>query len=113
MQAVAAFLRYQRAEVERLWVDALVAVPDDRVAEACKLDKPMLTANDSKRVLDQSWIYQMTHPSFEDANTAYGYPTWLNARAGRCPKAIQTPLQSTATTRRTFKSRSRPGRPTM
>jgi len=35
-----------------------------------------------KRVLDESWIYKMTHPSFEDANTGYGYLTWLNARVG-------------------------------
>jgi hypothetical protein len=35
-----------------------------------------------KRVLDQSWTYKMTHPAFEDANTAYGYLTWLNARTG-------------------------------
>ncbi len=30
-------------------------------------------------VLDAEWIYRMTHPSFEDANTGYGYLTWLNA----------------------------------
>ncbi|HET8937422.1 MAG TPA: hypothetical protein VFN67_28460 [Polyangiales bacterium] len=35
-----------------------------------------------KRLLDEGWIYKMTHPSFEDANTAYGYLTWLNARTG-------------------------------
>jgi hypothetical protein len=35
-----------------------------------------------KRVLDESWLYKMTHPSFEDANTGYGYLTWLNARVG-------------------------------
>lgn len=35
-----------------------------------------------KRILDESWIYKMTHPSFEDANTGYGYLTWLNARTG-------------------------------
>ncbi|MBX3025443.1 hypothetical protein KF840_11120 [bacterium] len=31
------------------------------------------------RVLDADWTYKMTHPSFEDANTAYGYLTWLNS----------------------------------
>lgn len=31
------------------------------------------------RVLDESYVYAMTHPSFEDANTGYGYLTWLNA----------------------------------
>jgi hypothetical protein len=35
-----------------------------------------------KRVLDESWVYKMTHPSFEDANTAYGYLTWMNAPTG-------------------------------
>lgn len=35
-----------------------------------------------KRILDESWVYKMTHPSFEDANTGYGYLTWLNARVG-------------------------------
>jgi hypothetical protein len=32
-----------------------------------------------RRLLDASWVYKMTHPSFEDANTGYGYLTWLNA----------------------------------
>lgn len=35
-----------------------------------------------KRVLEESWVYKMTHPAFEDANTGYGYLTWLNARTG-------------------------------
>lgn len=29
------------------------------------------------RILASEWVYRMTHPSFEDANTAYGYLTWL------------------------------------
>ena len=32
-----------------------------------------------ERLLDASWTYKMTHPSFEDANTGYGYLTWLNS----------------------------------
>ncbi len=32
-----------------------------------------------QRLLDQEWIYRMTHPAFEDSNTGYGYLTWLNA----------------------------------
>jgi len=32
-----------------------------------------------QRILDAAWIYKMTHPSFEDANTGYGYLTWLNS----------------------------------
>ncbi|MFM2415522.1 MAG: hypothetical protein RL385_245 [Pseudomonadota bacterium] len=31
------------------------------------------------RILSEEYIYRMTHPSFEDANTGYGYLTWLNA----------------------------------
>jgi len=32
-----------------------------------------------ERLLDAGWLYRMTHPSYEDANTGYGYLTWLNA----------------------------------
>lgn len=32
-----------------------------------------------QRILDAEWIYRMTHPSFEDSNTGYGYLTWLNS----------------------------------
>jgi hypothetical protein len=32
-----------------------------------------------KRILDEGWVYRMTHPAFEDANTGYGYLTWLNS----------------------------------
>lgn len=32
-----------------------------------------------QRILGEDWVYKMTHPSFEDANTAYGYLTWLNS----------------------------------
>ncbi len=32
-----------------------------------------------ERLLDAEWVYRMTHPAFEDANTGYGYLTWLNA----------------------------------
>ena len=31
-----------------------------------------------ERVLGEDWVHAMTHPSFEDANPAYGYLTWLN-----------------------------------
>jgi CubicO group peptidase (beta-lactamase class C family) len=31
------------------------------------------------RLLSADWTYKMTHPSFEDANTAYGYLTWVNS----------------------------------
>lgn len=30
-----------------------------------------------ERVLAPDWVYRMTHPAFEDSNTAYGYLTWL------------------------------------
>jgi hypothetical protein len=32
-----------------------------------------------QRIVDADWIYKMTHPAFEDADTGYGYLTWLNA----------------------------------
>jgi hypothetical protein len=34
---------------------------------------------DDRRILDEEWTYRMTHPSFEDAYTSYGYLTWLNS----------------------------------
>jgi hypothetical protein len=36
-----------------------------------------------KRILDSAWTYKMTHPAFEDGNTAYGYLTWLVAKEGQ------------------------------
>lgn len=36
---------------------------------------------DGERLLSEEWIYKMTHPSFEDANTSYGYLTWLQANS--------------------------------
>jgi Beta-lactamase len=35
-----------------------------------------------QRLVSAQWIYDMTHPAFEDANTGYGQLTWLNAREG-------------------------------
>jgi CubicO group peptidase (beta-lactamase class C family) len=32
-----------------------------------------------QQLVSQEWVYKMTHPAFEDANTAYGYLTWLAA----------------------------------
>lgn len=32
-----------------------------------------------ERILSEDWVYRMSHPAFEDANTAYGYLTWLNS----------------------------------
>lgn len=34
---------------------------------------------DQRRLLDRAWVQKMTHPVYEDANTAYGYLTWLAA----------------------------------
>ncbi len=34
-----------------------------------------------ERLLAEDWIYKTTHPSFEDANTSYGYLTWLQANS--------------------------------
>jgi CubicO group peptidase (beta-lactamase class C family) len=32
-----------------------------------------------RRIISEEWLYRMTHPSFEDANTGYGYLTYVNA----------------------------------
>jgi hypothetical protein len=32
-----------------------------------------------ERVLGDDWVYELTHPSFEDTNLSYGYLTWLNS----------------------------------
>lgn len=34
-----------------------------------------------ERLVDKEWIYRMTHPSFEDSNTGFGYLTWLNSKS--------------------------------
>ena len=40
-----------------------------------------------ERLVDTEYIYNMTHPAFEDGSTRYGYLTWLNG--GTCqPRAI-------------------------
>ena len=35
-----------------------------------------------KRIISEEWLYKMTHPSFEDVNTGYGYLTYVNAATG-------------------------------
>jgi hypothetical protein len=37
---------------------------------------------DGKQLLDESFVYRMTHPAFEDTNTGYGYLTQMNAERG-------------------------------
>jgi CubicO group peptidase (beta-lactamase class C family) len=32
-----------------------------------------------RQLLDEEYVYKMTHPAFEDANTGYGYLTYANA----------------------------------
>jgi CubicO group peptidase (beta-lactamase class C family) len=32
-----------------------------------------------KQLIDEEYLYRMTHPAFEDANTGYGYLTYVNA----------------------------------
>ena len=32
-----------------------------------------------RRLIDEEYLYRMTHPAFEDANTGYGYLTYVNA----------------------------------
>lgn len=43
-----------------------------------------------QRLVDEQFLYNLTHPSFEDANTGYGYLTWLNEDDGCAPKPIHT-----------------------
>jgi hypothetical protein len=33
-----------------------------------------------ERLLSRDWVYRMSHPAFEDANTSYGQLAWLNHR---------------------------------
>ncbi|WP_354698199.1 hypothetical protein DSM112329_03864 [Paraconexibacter sp. AEG42_29] len=35
-----------------------------------------------ERVISEEYLYRMTHPSFEDTNTGYGYLTYVNAASG-------------------------------
>jgi CubicO group peptidase (beta-lactamase class C family) len=35
-----------------------------------------------RTVIEETFAYRMTHPSFEDSNTGYGYLTYLNAAEG-------------------------------
>jgi hypothetical protein len=35
-----------------------------------------------ERLLGRDWVYRMSHPAFEDANTSYGQLAWLNHRGG-------------------------------
>ncbi len=40
-----------------------------------------------ERLVDSRYVYNVTHPAFEDGSTRYGYLTWLNG--GTCqPRAI-------------------------
>lgn len=48
-----------------------------------------------RRVLSADWVYNMTHPSFEDANTAMGYCTWLNAADSFTTGTMPTPASWT------------------
>lgn len=52
---------------------------------------------DGERLLDESWVQKITRPAFEDANTAYGYLTWLLSRSNRAgtrsPERIQGPQE--------------------
>lgn len=36
-----------------------------------------------KQLLDEKFVYRITHPAFEDTNTGYGYLTQMNAAAGQ------------------------------
>ena len=38
-----------------------------------------------RQIVDEDYVYRMTHPQIEDVHTGYGYLTWLNAAAGVAP----------------------------
>jgi hypothetical protein len=48
-----------------------------------------------QRLLAETWVYKMTHPAFEDANTGYGYLTWVHSRSNHVgsegPERFQGP----------------------
>lgn len=53
------------------------------------------------RLVDAAWVDKMTHPAFEDANTGYGYLTWVNSASnytfGLAPgPKLQTPIDPCA-----------------
>lgn len=55
---------------------------------------------DGERLVGEDWMYKMTHPSFELANTGYGYLTWLIARSNAdnddgLPKTIEPNAECT------------------
>lgn len=41
-----------------------------------------------KRLVDANYMYNLAHPSFEDAKTGYGYLTWSNEDDSCAPKPI-------------------------
>ncbi|HVF16251.1 MAG TPA: serine hydrolase [Steroidobacteraceae bacterium] len=43
---------------------------------------------DGQRLVDENYLYNLMHPAFEDANTGYGYLTWLNEDDSCAPKPI-------------------------
>jgi CubicO group peptidase (beta-lactamase class C family) len=36
----------------------------------------------NRQLVDEDYVYRMTHPQIEDVHTGYGYLTWLNSAAG-------------------------------
>lgn len=41
-----------------------------------------------QRLIDETYLYNQIHPAFEDANTGYGYLTWMNEDDSCAPKPI-------------------------
>jgi CubicO group peptidase (beta-lactamase class C family) len=54
------------------------------VFDMAKLGELMLRKGrwGDKQIVNEDYIYRMTHPQVEDVHTGYGYLTWLNAAAG-------------------------------
>jgi hypothetical protein len=49
-----------------------------------------------QRLLDEEYTYRMTHPAFEDADTGFGYCTWLNSASNWTLGGVPTPDDWTA-----------------
>jgi hypothetical protein len=39
----------------------------------------------NRQIVDEDYVYRMTHPQIEDVHTGYGYLTWINSASGVAP----------------------------
>ena len=62
----------------------IIAWLDQRYPEVSVIPRDPVTAFFS-RLLDEEWVYRMTHPAFEDTNLGYGYLTWVKSTPSALP----------------------------